>query len=46
MKALVKAHDEPGLWLQEMPKPEPGPEDVLTPVYNMQVNELPGLKWG
>ena len=35
MKALVKAHDEPGLWLQEMPKPEPGPEDVL-----IKVNEV------
>ena len=35
MKALVKAHDEPGLWLQEMQKPEPGPEDVL-----IKVNEV------
>jgi threonine 3-dehydrogenase len=35
MKALVKAYDEPGLWLQDMPKPEPGPEDVL-----IKVNEV------
>ena len=35
MKALVKAHDKPGLWLQDVPKPEPGPEDVL-----IKVNEV------
>ncbi len=29
MRALVKAHREPGLWLQEVPVPEPGPNDVL-----------------
>ena len=35
MKALVKAYDKPGLWLQDMPKPEPGPEDVL-----IKINEV------
>ena len=29
MKALVKARPEPGLWMQEVPMPEPGPGDVL-----------------
>jgi len=29
MKALVKARSEPGLWMQDVPVPEPGPDDVL-----------------
>ena len=29
MKALVKAHPKEGLWLQDVPVPEIGPEDVL-----------------
>lgn len=29
MKALVKAKREPGLWLEEVPAPELGPNDVL-----------------
>ena len=29
MKALVKRHPEPGLWLEEVPVPEPGIDDVL-----------------
>lgn len=29
MKALVKKHAEPGLWLEEVPVPEPGINDVL-----------------
>ena len=29
MKALVKAKAEPGIWMQEVPVPEPGPNDVL-----------------
>jgi threonine 3-dehydrogenase len=29
MQALVKAHAEPGLWLQDVPEPEPGINDVL-----------------
>ena len=29
MRALVKAKSAPGLWLQDVPKPEPGPDDVL-----------------
>jgi len=33
MKALVKAKSEPGLWLEEQPKPEIGPDDVLVKVH-------------
>ena len=29
MKALVKAKAEPGLWMERVPVPEPGPGDVL-----------------
>jgi threonine 3-dehydrogenase len=32
MKALVKARPEPGLWMQRVPVPEPGPTDVLIKV--------------
>ena len=29
MKALVKAKAEPGLWLEDVPQPKPGPGEVL-----------------
>lgn len=29
MKALVKSRPEPGLWLEDVPEPEPGPGEVL-----------------
>ncbi len=29
MRALVKAKSEPGLWMEEVPRPVPGPNDVL-----------------
>jgi threonine 3-dehydrogenase len=29
MKALVKARAEPGIWMERVPVPEPGPNDVL-----------------
>ncbi len=32
MKALVKARPEPGLWLEEVPVPEVGPNDLLVKV--------------
>ncbi|HSB21050.1 MAG TPA: L-threonine 3-dehydrogenase [Anaeromyxobacteraceae bacterium] len=32
MKALVKARREPGLWLEEVPAPDIGPNDVLVRV--------------
>lgn len=33
MNALVKAHAKPGLWLQQVPVPEPGINDVLIRVH-------------
>ncbi len=32
MKALVKSRPEPGLWMERVPVPEPGPNDVLIAV--------------
>ncbi len=32
MRALVKARPEPGLWMERVPVPEPGPTDVLVKV--------------
>lgn len=32
MRALVKAKPEPGLWMEHVPVPEPGPNDVLIKV--------------
>ena len=32
MRALVKARAEPGLWMEDVPIPEPGPQDVLVKV--------------
>jgi len=32
MKALVKAKPKPGLWMEHVPVPEPGPTDVLIKV--------------
>ncbi len=33
MKALVKRHSTPGLWLEDVPDPEPGINDVLIKVH-------------
>src|SRR3954454_12610762 len=32
MKALVKSKSEPGLWMDDVPAPEPGPDEVLVKV--------------
>ncbi|MEY2919431.1 MAG: hypothetical protein RL261_736, partial [Pseudomonadota bacterium] len=32
MKALVKAKAEPGIWMEEIPEPKVGPNDVLIKV--------------
>ncbi len=32
MRALVKASREPGIWMQDVPTPQPGPNDVLIKV--------------
>jgi len=37
MKALVKAKAEPGIWLEEIPKPTVGPNDVLIAVRKTSI---------
>ncbi len=37
MKALVKARREPGLWLEEVPAPDPGPDDVGIRVHRTSI---------
>jgi threonine 3-dehydrogenase len=37
MKALVKKHDKPGLWLDEVPIPEPGINDVLIKIKKTSI---------
>ena len=37
MKALVKARAEPGLWLEDVPVPAPGRDDVLIRVLRTGV---------
>ena len=37
MKALVKAKSEPGLWLQDVPVPEIGINDVLIKIYRTSI---------
>lgn len=47
MKALVKTHPGPGLELQSVPIPEPGPGDVLIQVYAATIcgSDLHLYKW-
>ena len=47
MKALVKAHAERGLWLQDVPEPEPGINDVLIKVHKTGIcgTDLHIYKW-
>ncbi len=47
MKALVKRHAEPGLWLEEVPQPEIGINDVLIQVDRTGVcgTDLHIYKW-
>jgi len=37
MKALVKSKAEPGLWMEQVPVPEPGPTDVLIRVHKTAI---------
>jgi threonine 3-dehydrogenase len=47
MKALVKARPEPGLWLEDVPKPEIGINDVLIRVTHASIcgTDLHIWKW-
>ena len=37
MKALVKSRAEPGLWMERMPIPVPGPQEVLIKVHQSAI---------
>lgn len=37
MKALVKKYAEPGIWMDEVPVPEPGPNDVLIKIRKTSI---------
>jgi threonine 3-dehydrogenase len=37
MKALVKSRPEPGIWLEDVPEPEVGPNDVLIAVRRASI---------
>ena len=37
MKALVKSRPEPGLWLEEVPVPEIGINDVLVKIHKTAI---------
>lgn len=37
MRALVKASAEPGIWMQDIDTPEPGPNDVLVRVHRTSI---------
>jgi threonine 3-dehydrogenase len=37
MKALVKARAEPGIWLQDIPEPRPGHNDVLIKIHRSAI---------
>jgi threonine 3-dehydrogenase len=47
MKALVKAKAEPGIWMEERPIPEIGPEDVLVKVHKTGIcgTDIHIYKW-
>ena len=37
MKALVKKYAEPGIWMDEVPVPEYGPNDVLIKIHKTSI---------
>ncbi len=37
MKALVKAKSEPGIWMEDVPKPECGADDVLVKIHKTAI---------
>ena len=47
MKALVKAKSEPGIWMEDRPIPEIGPEDVLVKVHKTGIcgTDIHIYKW-
>ncbi|MCH7763835.1 MAG: L-threonine 3-dehydrogenase [Candidatus Marinimicrobia bacterium] len=47
MKAICKSKPEPGLWLKDVPKPEPGTNDVLIKILKTAIcgTDLHIYKW-
>lgn len=47
MKALLKAKPEPGIWMDWVPVPEPGPTDVLIKIHKTAIcgTDLHIYKW-
>ena len=47
MRALVKAKAEPGIWMEDRPVPEVGPDDVLIKVYKTGIcgTDIHIYKW-
>ena len=47
MKALVKRHAEPGIWMEEVPVPEVGPNEVLIKIEKTAIcgTDLHIYKW-
>src|SRR5690242_21884869 len=47
MKALVKRHAEPGIWMEEVPVPEVGPNEVLIKLEKTAIcgTDLHSYKW-
>ena len=47
MRALVKARAEPGIWMEERPVPEIGPDDVLVKVHKTGIcgTDIHIYKW-
>ena len=37
MKALVKKYAKPGIWMEEVPVPEYGPNDVLIKIHKTSI---------
>jgi threonine 3-dehydrogenase len=47
MRALVKAHAEPGIWMQDVPEPEIGPNDLLIKIAKTAIcgTDIHIYKW-
>lgn len=47
MKAIVKKEAAPGLWLEEVPKPKPGPRDLLIKIRKTSIcgTDMHLYKW-
>ena len=40
MKALVKSHAEKGIWMEQVPVPAPGPNEVLIKLEKTAICEI------